>query len=89
MNLDEKRLALAFGLVTALLWIVCGAMVALMPGAMMALTGHMFHTSMEGISWSLTWGGFLIGLVAWVVHAAVVGWLIGWCYNRLGRSGVS
>lgn len=89
MNLDENRLAVAFGTVTALLWVICSASVALMPGAMMAMTGHMFHASMEGISWTLTWPGFLLGLVAWVVWAAVAGWLIGWCYNRLGRSGTT
>ena len=87
MSLDANRLAMSVGIATAVLWIVCSASVALMPGVMMGITGHMFHASMEGISWTLTWAGFLIGLVAWVVSAVVAGWLIGWFYNRLGRSG--
>ena len=87
MNLDANRLAISFGLTTAVLWVICSALVALVPGAMMGMTGHMFHATMAGISWTLTWAGFLIGLVAWVVSAVVAGWLIGWFYNRLGRSG--
>ena len=67
MSLDANRLAISFGITTAVLWIICSALVAIMPGAMMAMTGHMFHATMEGISWTLTWAGFLIGLVAWVV----------------------
>ena len=86
MSLDANRLAMSFGITSAILWIICSALVALTPGAMIGMTGHMFHASMEGISWTLTWAGFLIGLVAWVVWAAVTGWLIGWFYNRLGRS---
>ena len=83
MTLDASRLAMAFGFATALLWIICSALVALMPGPTMAMTGHMFHGNMEGFSWTLTWPGFLIGLVSWVISAAAAGWLIGWSYNRL------
>ncbi len=89
MSLDANRLAISFGTTSAVLWIICSVLVALMPGAMMTMTGHMFHASMEGISWTLTWPRFLLGLVAWVVWAAVAGWLIGRCYNRLGRSGTT
>ena len=89
MSLDANRLAMSFGITSAILWIICSALVALTPGAMMAMTGHMFHATMEGISWTLTWAGFLIGLVAWVVCAAVAGWLVGWSYSRFGRSGTS
>jgi hypothetical protein len=83
VTFDPNRLAISFGIATALLWITCSAMVALMPGLMMSITGHMFHANMEDVGWTLTLAGFFIGLVAWVVSAAATGWLIGWSYNRL------
>jgi len=87
MKLDEKKLALSFGGTTAVLWIVCSALVALMPGPMGTLTGHMLHGNMEGFDWTLTWTGFFVGLVTWVLWIAASGWLIGWFYNCCGRSG--
>lgn len=89
MNLDAKSLAMSFGSVTAVLWATCSVLVALMPGPMMSITAHMFHSDMGGFSWTLTWTGFFIGLVSWTVWAAVAGWLIGWAYNRFASSNVA
>ena len=82
MNLDAKSLAMSFGCVTAALWVACSLLVALMPGPMMSMTAHMFHSDMADSSWALTWPGFFLGLVAWAVWAAVAGWLVAWTYNR-------
>lgn len=82
MNLDAKSLAMSFGSVTVVIWSACSLLVALMPGPMISMSAHMFHSDMAGFSWTLTWAGFFIGLVAWTVWAAVAGWLIGWTYNR-------
>jgi hypothetical protein len=89
MKFDQKKLALSFGGTTAVLWIVCSALVALIPGPTGKLMGHMLHGNLEGFSWTLTWAGFFIGLVSWVLWAAAAGWLVGWSYNRLGESSES
>ncbi len=89
MNLDEKKLALSLGGTTAVLWIICSALVALFPGPTGILMGHMLHGNLEDFSWTLTWAGFFIGLITWVLTAAAAGWLVGWSYNRLGRSSES
>ena len=89
MNLDEKKLALSLAGTTAVLWIICTALVALIPGPMGTLAGHMLHVNLENFGWTLTWAGFFIGLVTWVLWAAAAGWLVGWSYNRLGRSSES
>lgn len=83
MKLDAKGLTLAVAIVTAVLWILCSASVWMAPGPTMRLTGHMVHADLSQFSWSLTWGGVLIGLVSWTVAAAVPGALIAWTYNRL------
>ena len=82
MNLNAKSLAMSFASVAAVLWVACSVLVALLPGPMMSMTAHMFHSDMSGLSWTLTWTGFFIGLVAWTLWAAVAGWLIAWTYNR-------
>ena len=62
---------------------------ALFPGPTGILMGHMLHGNLEDFSWTLTWGGFFMGLVSWVLTAAAAGWLVGWFYNRLGGSSES
>jgi hypothetical protein len=89
MVLDAKRLALACAMATAILWFICSASVVMMPALSLEVTGHLVHADLSGTSWSLTWGGFLIGLVTWTLTAAVSAWLIAWVYNRLGRSSTS
>ena len=83
MKLDANRLAVSFGITTAVLWVICSTAVALLPGSMMTMTGHMLHANVAGFSWTMTWIGFVIGLVSWTIWASLAGWLIGWCYNRL------
>jgi hypothetical protein len=40
----------------------------------------------DGVAFTLTLPGFLIGLVLWTLCAAVAGWLIGLIYNVTGGS---
>ena len=87
MKLDPKRLALAFGGATAILWTICSALVALVPGAMMSMTGHMLHMDALGFAWRMTGIGFLFGLVFWTAWAMIAGWLVGWIYSLGGTRG--
>lgn len=84
MKLDAGRLAIALGGTTAILWIVCSALVALFSGAMMTMTGHMLHMDAAQFTWTMTLTGFFAGLVLWAVCAAIAGWLIGCIYNAVG-----
>lgn len=83
MKLDPKGLALAVAIVTAVLWILCSVFVSIAPGPAMGITGHMVHADLSEFTWSLSWGGVLVGLVSWTLAAAVPAWLIAWTYNRL------
>lgn len=86
MKPDANRVALACGSVTAVFWVICYALVAVIPGPMMTMTMHMFHADLQGISWSLTGVSFFVGLISWTITAALAGWLVAWTYNRLGNS---
>lgn len=86
MKLDANRLALAFAAATALLWVVCSALVAMAPDTMLTMSEHMVHGKVDNFVWTLTWTGFLLGLVCWVLWAGAAGWLIGRLYNLLAKS---
>jgi hypothetical protein len=78
---------MAFGGTTAILWVICSALVALLPGVSLTMSGHMLHMDVSTYTWTLTLGGFLFGLIIWTICAAVAGWLIALIYNATGGSG--
>ena len=83
MSLNAKKLFLATTVVFALLWIICSALVALIPGPMLTMTGYMVHSELETFRWSLTGIGFVGGLVLWALVPGITVWLIATTYNRL------
>lgn len=52
----------------------------------MALTASMFHIAATSAAWSLTWGGFLVGLCAWVIATALFAALWAGLHNRFVRT---
>lgn len=82
MKLNAGKLAVAAALAFAGVWIICSAMVALLPVAMMNLSGDMLHADLGTMMvWSLDWVGFVVGLIAWSLSAGVTAWLIAMLYN--------
>jgi hypothetical protein len=86
MKLDANKLGISLGGATALLWIICSTLVAVLPSPMMAITGHMLHANMQQLGWTLTLAGFIVGLVSWTICGTATGWLIAKIYNRLSES---
>lgn len=82
MELNSKAFANASAAASAVLWIVCSAFVAMLPGMMSNMTGHMLHFDMEPHGWTLTLTGFVFGLIIWCVAAWIAGWLMAFFYNR-------
>lgn len=83
MTLNANKLLLATVIVFAVLWIVCSALVALMPNLMLTLTGYMVHAEFETFRWSLTATGIVGGLVLWSLVPGITVWLVVVVYNRL------
>lgn len=83
MKIDSIKFGLAVAIVSAVSWVICGLLVFSMPSGMMRMSGHMMHSDMSRMSWVLTGGGFVIGLVAWSVIAGLFAWAIAAVYNRL------
>jgi hypothetical protein len=83
MNIDANKIGISSAISFGILWVVCSAAVHFMPQPMMMITGHMMHADLTTLGWTLTFSGFLTGLVAWAAIAGVSGWLIASIYNRL------
>ncbi len=86
MKLSVMKITGASAISFAILWIICSAMVMLMPDFMKQITAHMVHIDVADISWSLSWAGVLLGLAAWIIVAGVTAGFIAVAYNWLDDS---
>ena len=85
MKLNPYNFAIAAAGAFAIIWILCSTAVYLLPGAMMTMTGHMMHSDLSTMGWTLTGSGFIVGLVAWVFCAWLTALLIAIIYNKLSE----
>ena len=83
MNLNANKLALSTAITFGLLWVICSALVALIPGATLRMTGYMVHAELAAFQWSLSFANFIGGLVLWSVLSGLVVWLVARIYNRI------
>ena len=81
MLVNTKKMVIAWSIAAAVLWAICSLLVALSPGSMTTMTGHMIHMDLghTGLAMSLT--GFVVGLIGWIALAACFAWLLGTIYN--------
>ena len=83
MKLNPIMLGISSAIATAVLWIICSLLVVMLPGFMTYMTTGMMHGDTASMALTMTWPGFLWGLIAWVVWVGVAGWLLAMIYNRL------
>ncbi|MBD8524411.1 DUF5676 family membrane protein [Pseudomarimonas arenosa] len=83
MKLIPSKFGLSCAFTAALLWLACSVLVAMLPAAMLSLSGDMFHMQLSAMGWHLTWTGVLIGLIAWSIVAGLTGATLAAIYNRL------
>ncbi|GEM_PF-2312445 len=83
MKLNVKAIAIAQGAVAGILFVLCRLVFTLAPGGTIAAMKYLFHTEWSSVAVTMTWGGIFLGLVLFVVFAALVG--VAWAsiYNRL------
>ena len=87
--INRNKFAVASGLCAGLLWVICSILVALFPHYMLLMTAHMIHVNITQMGWTLTWSGFLVGLVGWMILAGVAGVLLAVIYNQMVGSEAS
>ena len=83
MRLRPRTLGISAGLVAASTFIVCGLLVAVVPGAASSVFSWVFHINLTGMTRPISMANFLGGLLAFSIFVAlVVGGTAG-LYNRL------
>jgi len=83
MKLDAFKFGVATAITFGLFWIVCSALVLIVPSLMMDMSGHMVHGDLSGMSWHMTLSGVVIGLVIWSVFAGLIAGFIAHFYNKM------
>ena len=83
MKLDATKFGIATAVTFGLFWIVCSVLVMILPSLMMDMSGHMIHGDMSGMSWTMTFSGFVIGLIIWALFAGLIAGLIAHIYNKM------
>ena len=86
MKSNTTKLANAFALTMAILWVACSAVVWLLPGFASQVTEWWMHgmdISVMG-NWNLTLNSFLLGGITAVISAWVTGWVLGWSWRTVG-----
>ncbi|KCZ50100.1 MULTISPECIES: DUF5676 family membrane protein [unclassified Hyphomonas] len=86
MKLNPNRLFVAVAIAIAVAWLICTALVGIAPSGMMSLSGHMMHTNLHGMAWSMNPTGIIAGLFVWSLSGGALAWLIATLYNYFGRS---
>jgi len=86
MKLDTMKLANAFALAMAILWIICSAVVWILPSFSLQITSWWMHgmdlTAMG--NWNLTFANFLLGGILVIVSAWITGWVLAWSWEAVG-----
>lgn len=83
MKINALKFGLASAVSASVLWVICSAMVMVMPSMMLSISGEMMHMQLADMGWQLTLIGAAKGLVAWFVVAGIAAWLLATTYNRL------
>jgi hypothetical protein len=85
MRLDSRAFGLSAGIVAAVLFTLCAAAVALLPGTTSAFFSSIMHLDLTQLTRPLTWGSFFGGLLVWGIGVGVVFGTAGILYNRMTR----
>ena len=82
MKLNLRAFTIASMIAAALSFVVCGFFVAVFPDATMGFMKYALHTDF-GITRSLSFDGFLVGLISVTIGWGLFSLIIASIYNRL------
>lgn len=87
MKLERTILANAFALATAILWVICSLIIAVLPGLSWTVSNWWAHGLLTGVrsSWSWTLPNFLLGGVTLTASAWVMGYVFGWSWEKMSK----
>tara|TARA_R110001592_G_scaffold3113_1_gene17419 strand:+ start:17165 stop:17428 length:264 start_codon:yes stop_codon:yes gene_type:complete len=86
MTINAFKFGMASAITAGVLWLICSALVIVMPAMMLSMSGNMLHMQLNEMGWHLSLIGVVQGLVAWIITAGIAGWLLAAIYNRLQKA---
>lgn len=86
MKLNETAWANAMAISTGVVYVVCAAFVAILPGISKAVMQSWFHeVSLEALWTGAPRGNFILGLATAVIGTWLVGYLFAKTYNKFSK----
>src|SRR4030095_12275252 len=89
MKLNVRAIAIAQGMVGGILFVLCRLVFILFPDTTLASSKYLFHTDWSSVAAPVTWGGFFLGLVLFMVFWALVGAAWASIYNWMSPESIS
>ena len=82
-ELSTKRVSLSLATTTGIISTVCAILIAIAPQFIIQFFGTIFHgIDISQIEKTMTFGSAIIGIIAAIIVALVVGWLFAVIYNK-------
>ena len=88
MELNKRKFSLAAASTMGILYAVCATFVALWPDLSLKLLGwtaHLVNVEKFAGDVTITFSGFLAGLVQIVIYTYFGAWIFAWLYNRFSK----
>jgi len=83
LRLSVRSLFLATAITTGIAYLVCVLFLTVAPQATMAFFSYVLHANLSGITRSVTWGSFIVGLLIWSVGTGLYAAFVARLYNKL------
>jgi hypothetical protein len=87
MKVDIRALAIAAGVVAAVVSAACALIVAVAPEFATSLFSNVVHLDLTPLARKVTWGNAVGGLLFWGLGMGVVFAFGAWLYNRVAGNG--
>jgi hypothetical protein len=84
-TLDARAFGFSAGTIAAALTTLCAFGIAVAPQFTTAVASALIHLDLSEMQRTLTWSGYLTGLIGWTVGAGFIFWAAAALYNRFVR----
>lgn len=82
MKLTKNNLANGIALATAILWILCSALVSVLPDFSLTVTKWWMH-GMDIATFNLGWSNFALGGLTITASFWLIGYVLGWSFELI------
>lgn len=91
MKLNIKAVVIAETIIGAVLFILCRIAFIVAPDATLAALKYLTHIDWSPVTMpvTMTWGGFILGLIVFSIFIAIVGAAWAWIYNRFASEALA